>query len=156
MDKLYGCEIGFQSRHSNFGYSMSFVHELKTNNLVKNYVWTLKLNNLNEGLLIIGAAPHEYDKNYEEAELKFINSFSENSKPNWCLYFKYDPIANNYTLNQNIKVLISPKIYGVIANYHYLQAIEENFFKKYYDKKICERTIISFERAEVFEPCPKA
>ena len=151
MDKLYGCEIGFQSRHSNFGYSMSFVHELKTNNLVKNYVWTLKLNNLNEGLLIIGAAPHEYDKNYEESELKFINSFSENSKPNWCLYFKYDPIANNYTLNQNIKVLISPKIYGVIANYHYLQAIEENFFKKYYDKKICERTIISFERRNYFK-----
>ena len=150
-NKLYGCEIGFQSRHSNFGNSMSFVHELKTHNFVNNYIWTLKLNNLNEGYVIIGAAPHEYDKNYEKSELKFINSFSENSKPNWCLFFKYDPVSNNYTLSQNIKVLISPKIYGVVANYYYLQAIEENFFKKYYEKNICERIIISFERRNYFK-----
>jgi len=95
--------------------------------------------------------PHEYDQNYKQSELKFINSFSEKSKPNWCLYFKYDPTYNNYTINLNIKVLISPKIYGVVANYHYLQAIEENFFKKYYEKNICQRTIISFQRRNYFK-----
>jgi hypothetical protein len=51
----------------------------------------------------------------------------------------------------NIKVLISPKIYGVVANFYYLQAIEENFFKKYYEKNICERIIISFEKRNYFK-----
>ena len=32
-NKLYGCEIGFQSRHSNYGNSMSFVHELNCKKL---------------------------------------------------------------------------------------------------------------------------
>ena len=149
-NQLYGCEIGFQSRHSN-RYSLSFINELKTNKFINSYIWTLKLKNLNEGSLIIGAAPHEYDNSYKESELKFINSFSENSKPNWCLYFKYDPVYNNYTLSINIKVLISPKIYGIITNFYYLQAIEENFFKKYYENKICERIIISFERRNYFK-----
>ena len=149
-NKLYGCEIGFQTRHSNQN-SISFINELQSYKIVNNYIWTLKLNNLDEGSLIIGAEPHEYDQNYKQSELKFINSFSEKSKPNWCLYFKYDPTYNNYTINLNIKVLISPKIYGVVANYHYLQAIEENFFKKYYEKNICQRTIISFQRRNYFK-----
>ena len=149
-DKLYGCEIGFQSRHSSRN-TMSFINELKKNQIIGSYIWTLKLKNLNEGNLIIGAAPHEYDDNFKESELKFINSFSENSKPNWCLYFKYDPVYNNYTISVNIKVLISPKIYGIIANFYYLQAIEENFFKKYYEKNICERIIISFEKRNYFK-----
>ena len=149
-DKLYGCEIGFQTRHSNKN-TISFINELQSYKILNNYIWTLKLNSLNEGSLIIGAEPHKYDNNYKESELKFINSFSEKSKPNWCLYFKYDPTYKNYTLNLNIKVLISPKIYGVVANYYYLQAIEENFFKKYYEKNICERTIISFQKRNYFK-----
>ena len=150
-NQLYGLEIGLQSRHSNNRYYMCFINELKTNNIINNYIWSLKFKNMNEGLLIIGAAPHEYDNNYKESELKYINSFSENSKPNWCLNFKYDSVNNNYTLTQNIKVLISPKIYGVVANCYYLQAIEENFFKPYYDRKICERIIISFEKRNYFK-----
>ena len=148
---IYACEIGFQSRHSDKMNAMSFIHELKKNNIVDNYIWTLKLDNLNEGLLIIGAAPHEYDKNYKESELRLINSFSENSKPYWSLSFKFDPSNTNYKMNQNIIVYISPKIYGVITSYYYLQIIEENFFKKYYSKNICERIIISFEKRNYFK-----
>ena len=149
-NKLYACEIGLQSRHSSKKL-ISFIDELKTNKVINSYLWSLKLKNLNEGLIIIGAAPHEYDNNFKESELKLINSFSENSKPNWCLYFKFNSANETYSLSQNIKVLISPKILGFIANYYYLQAVEENFFKKYYDNKICERKIISFERRNYFK-----
>ena len=149
-NQLYGCEIGFQSRHSSKN-TMSFINELNKNQIVKSYIWTLNLANINEGSLIIGASPHEYDNKYKESELKFINSFSENSKPNWCLYFKYDPVFKNYTISMNIKVLISPKIYGVIANFYYLQAIEENFFKKYYEKNICERIIKKKKKRNYFK-----
>ena len=149
-DNLFACEIGLQSRHSSRNL-ISFINELKINNIINSYLWSIKLKTLEEGLIIIGAAPHEYDNNYKNSELKLINSFSENSKPNWCLYFKYDPVNDNYTLSQNIKVLIYPKILGLIANYYYLQAVEENYFKKYYDNNICQRIIINFERRNYFK-----
>ena len=37
-------------------------------------VWTLKYKNENEGEFIIGGYPHEYDKNYEEKNLKNVKA----------------------------------------------------------------------------------
>lgn len=149
-NKLTACEIGLQSRHS-YGKYQSFIHILKSKQIINNYIWTMKFSNLNNGLIIIGAAPHEYDSvRYNESELKYVNTFSESDKLYWCLYFKYDPV-NNYTLSQNIKVRISPKILGVVATYYYLTAIEELFFKKYYEKKACEKKIVSFGNSNYFK-----
>ena len=150
-NKLAGCEIGLQSRHSNNKYE-SIIHALKSKEIINNYIWTLKFKNLNEGIIILGNAPHEYDEtHYKEKELKYANTFSEKDKLYWCLYFKYDPVNNNYTLSQNIKVKISPKILGVVATYNYLNAIEEIFFKKYYENNICEKKIVSFENTNYFK-----
>ena len=150
QNKLSACEIGLQSRHS-FGKFQSIIHILKSKQIINNYIFTLKFNNLNKGSIIIGAAPHEYDKiNYNENELKFVNTFSEDDKLYWCLYFKYDPI-NNFTLSKNIKVRISPKILGVVATYYYLTVIEEIYFKKYYENKLCEKKIVSFENINYFK-----
>ena len=150
-NKLAGCEIGLQSRHSN-GKLENFIHNLKTKEIINSYIWTLKFKNLNEGIIIFGAAPHEYDSsNFNENELKFANTFSEKDKLYWCLHFKYDPISKNYTLSQNIKVKISPKILGVVATYNYLNAVEEIFFKKYYQNNICEKKIVSFENTNYFK-----
>jgi len=151
QNKLSACEIGLQSSHS-FGKYQSFIHILKSKQIVNNYIWTLKFKNLNEGILAIGSAPHEYDNiHYKEIELKYTNAFSDDDKLYWCLYFKYDPVNNNYTMSQNIKVRISPKTLGIIAMYNYLTAIEEIFFKKYYENNICEKTIVSYENTNYFK-----
>jgi hypothetical protein len=150
-DKLAACEIGLQSRHST-GKFENIIHNLKLNKLIDNYIWTLKFKSLNKGIIVIGGAPHEYDNiNYKENDLKFANTFSEKNNLYWCLYFKYDPINNNYTMSQNIRVRISPKILGIVATYNYLTALEETFFKKYYDNNICEKKIVSFENANYFK-----
>ena len=46
---------------------------------------------------------------------------------------------------------ISPKILGVVATYNYLNAVEEIFFKKYYQNNICEKKIVSFENTNYFK-----
>ena len=149
-NKLTACEIGLQSRHS-YGKFQSFIHILKSKQIINNYIWTMKFNDLNNGIIVIGAAPHEYDSvRYNESELKYANSFSDSDKLYWCLYFKYDPV-NNYTLSKNIKVRISPKILGVVATYYYLTAIEELYFKKYYEKNVCEKKIVSFGNNNYFK-----
>ena len=149
-NKLAACEIGLQSRHS-FSKYQSIMHVLKSKQIINNYIWTMKFNSLNNGVIIIGAAPHEYDSvRYNASELKYVNTFSDSDKLYWCLYFKYDP-ASNYTLSQNIKVRISPKILGVVATYYYLSAVEELYFKKYYEKKVCEKKIVSFGNSNYFK-----
>ena len=149
-NKLSACEIGLQPSHI-FGKYQSIIHILKSKQIVSNYIWTLKFKNLNEGILAIGSAPHEYNKiNYKENELIYTNGFSDNDKLYWCLYFKYSTINNN-TMSQNIKMKISPNIIGLIATYDYLTSIEMIFFKKYYDKNICEKEIISFDNNSYFK-----
>ena len=111
----------------------------------------MKFNNLNNGIIVIGAAPHEYDRvRYNESELKYVNTFSDSDKLYWCLYFKYDPV-NNFTLSKNIKVRITPKILGIVATYYYLTVVEELYFKKYYEKKVCEKKIFSFGNSNYFK-----
>ena len=149
-NKLTACEIGLQSLNS-LGKLKSLIHILKSKKIINNYIFKLKFINLNKGSIIIGSAPHEYDNiNYNENELKFINTLSENDKLYWCLYFKYNPL-NNFTLSKNIKVRIYPKILGLIATYYYLTVIEEIFFKKYYENKLCEKKIVSFENTNYFK-----
>ena len=149
-NRLTACEIGLQSSHS-FGKYQNIIHILKSKQITNNYIWTMKFNNLNNGIIIIGAAPHEYDRvRYNESELKYVNTFSDSDKLYWCLYFKYDPV-NNFTLSKNIKVRITPKILGIVATYYYLTVVEELYFKKYYEKKVCEKKIFSFGNSNYFK-----
>lgn len=149
-NRLTACEIGLQSSHS-FGKYQNIIHILKSKQITNNYIWTMKFNNLNNGIIVIGAAPHEYDRvRYNESELKYVNTFSDSDKLYWCLYFKYDPV-NNFTLSKNIKVRITPKILGIVATYYYLTVVEELYFKKYYEKKVCEKKIFSFGNSNYFK-----
>ena len=149
-NKLSACEIGLKTSQS-YGKYQNFFYSLKTKQIINNVIWTLNFKNLNEGILAIGSAPHEYDKTYKESELKYTNTFSDDDKLYWNLYYDYDPVNNNYTMSQNIKVKMSPKTLGIIAMYNYLNAIEEIFFQKYYDNNICEKTIISLENKYYFK-----
>jgi hypothetical protein len=106
---------------------------------------------LNEGIIVIGSAPHEYDKTQNEKDLKYINIFSDEDKSYWNIYYDYDPHNNNYTMSQNIKVIMSPTALGIIAMYNYLTVIEYIFFQKYYDNNICEKAIISFDNKHYFK-----
>jgi hypothetical protein len=149
-NRLTACEIGLQSSHS-FGKYQNIIHILKSKQITNNYIWTMKFHNLNNGIIVIGAAPHEYDRvRYNESELKYVNTFSDSDKLYWCLYFKYDPV-NNFTLSKNIKVRITPKILGIVATYYYLTVVEELYFKKYYEKKVCEKKIFSFGNSNYFK-----
>lgn len=149
-DKLAALEIGFQSRHLDSRYQ-NFIHNLN-NKIINNYIWTIKFTNINEGLIVIGGYPHEYEKdNYKENDLILSNTFSENDKIYWGLKFKYYPISNNYTLSQNIKAIISPEIIGIIASYDYLTTIEQNFFNNFYNKNICRKIIVSFEKTNYYK-----
>ena len=52
----------------------NIIHQFKEKKIIDSMVWTLKYKNENEGEFIIGGYPHEYDKNYEEKNLKNVKA----------------------------------------------------------------------------------
>ena len=54
----------------------NFINQLKSNDIIKSYYYTIKYTSENEGFFIIGDQPHIYDpENYDISELKTTYSF---------------------------------------------------------------------------------
>jgi len=81
-------------------YSLNLIRQLKRKNITKNYKWFIYYNatsntkintesNYFNGIkMIIGAEPHEiYPNQFQEKNLKLINSKAHNGYVNWGFYF---------------------------------------------------------------------
>ena len=145
--------IGFQSRQSlGLGYDLNFVSQIKhykKNNisLIKDYDWTFNFTTDNEGFLIIGEKPHEYDKNNYREE-QFLSTGSKNRFYTGDWYFEFDSIYYS-GLKPNNNTLFNSSFYsdnsvkfdlnlGLIEGTEkYEQSLKLDFFNELIDKKIC-------------------
>ena len=122
----------------------SFFDFLKKNNIINDYSWTIKLHHKEEGRLIIGALPHQYemDNFYDENKYRTINSFwpSDVYFP-WSI--KFDSInfinSKNETIyiQEGLRSLLAPNIGFIIGEETYRNLILENYFQELINKKIC-------------------
>ena len=141
-------KIGLQIENKN--KSLNFINILKYKNITNNYYWTIKFNNLNEGLIIIGDLPHIYDrKNYQENKLEFTNTHSIKNKLYWGINIPSIKF-NKLTINDNMIGKIEPKILEIFGSYEYITSIEKLFFQNYFDKQICMRIWDIIEGIDVF------
>ena len=137
---------------NNWNKSFNFIHILKTKNIINNYYWTIKFNDLSNGKIIIGDLPHNYEKNnkiFKEKNLKLINTYSKQNKIFWGIQFsaiKFDKI----TMTDLMLGKIEPKILEIFGSYEYINKIEEIFFKKYKDNNICRRIFDEVNGEDVF------
>ena len=107
--------IGFQIENQN--KSLNFINILKSKRYITNYHWTIKLKNLNEGLIIIGDLPHNYDqKNYKKNDLQFVNTYSVKNKIYWGMHISSIKFSG-LTLSDNMIGRIEPKILEIIGSY---------------------------------------
>ena len=118
---------------------INFINELKEQNLISSYAFSIKYKNEKEGELIIGKKPHEYDnERYKNEYLHFANIPIYSYDFQWALYFdkvQYGNIDLNKRINQ---VLIFEIELGVIiSNSEYKNFIQKNFFEKYINEKKC-------------------
>ena len=135
------CAIfGLKMESDVYEYIQSFIKTFKMNTNIDNYKWTLKYKSNDEGLLVLGDSPIEYDrglknKNYTEYKgrvIKYRNYFN--------FAIKFDEVTiNKKSLNINKEIRFYHELGVLLVDQHYYDNITNIFFNKYLSKNICER-----------------
>ena len=128
-------------------YNNTFITELKKQKKINNYEITFKYFNLSEdkGEIIMGDLPHIYDKdNYEEKNLRTAKVYKDKNTIKWSIFFDvYISLKNetkkDFILDLSNKFTFSIEQFFITASNKYLNFIEDKFFKKYLDEKICKK-----------------
>ena len=145
--------IGFLSEPSiSFGYDLNFVRQLKhyqknKNSFAASYDWTFKFTSADEGFLIIGEKPHEFDKNNYKEE-QYLTAGSKNNKytHDWFLevtsiYYTGIRENNNSVYNSSFYNDLTIKLdinNGLIeGTKSYEENIKKDFFNKLIEGKQC-------------------
>ena len=137
--------IGFKlySLISEDKYETSFIKNLKQLKLISNYIFSFKYsnNNLNDndGKLIIGEYPHNFDtKNYKK--INFINAQADITQKEIEWYFKLDGInVNEKNIEQRGYAYFYPEIGFIVGSQYYFYYIKSlDTFKNFFiEKKNC-------------------
>ena len=127
-------------------YYSIFISELKERNEINGYDFSFKYTNTQEdkGELIIGDSLNIYDNNtYKENNLRTAKIIKE-PLIKWSLNFDVLISANNKNIKE--KQLEMDEIayffieeFFITGSNKYFNYIEENFFKKYIEQKLCKR-----------------
>ena len=138
--------LGLKNNPDSSSIKTHLIWVMKTNSLIDNYVFYIKYKNNVEGELIIGNYPHEYNSNFKEENLRFVNGKIIND--GWSMKF-----SNIYTENFKSKINVakfSLSIEGIIGSNDYIKYTNETFFNNLIENKICKIQIIKDNRNNGF------
>ena len=130
---------------------LNFLNILKLNNIINSYTFTLKYTNENEGKIFIGGFPHEFNKNYNEKNLRSTLCQKRGMKFFYDIYFDNIQIGNEIIKNINKIAELKPDFGLIVAANGFKKNIDELFFNKYYLKEICTSDFIYKTFWEIWE-----
>jgi hypothetical protein len=134
-----GISTNIYLKHS---ISINFINILFLKKQINSNSFFINQINENEGQIIIGNLPHEYEKiknNFQKFEVAYSDSVSFNNY--WCTEF--DKIKyNNLSYYENYMILFDFNLEGIIIGNFYFELLKRDFFQYYIDKNICfENTV---------------
>ena len=121
----------------------NYISELKKNNIINDYYFTIKYNDNENGNLIIGELPHNYDSNYKKENYIDCYTKLETDDFTWKLSLDNIFIAENLDSKEQKKVGGSTYGYFKVerkvmeGTETYRQGILENFFSEKIKNGIC-------------------
>ena len=129
-----------------------FISKIKDKIPIKSKDWMIKYkDNLNEeGDLIIGGLPHEYDdQHFSEQNLRNVKIYIENNMhptlrikfSKSFISFNEDNNLNEYMLKDNQISSFSIDEFFILGNDEYFDLIREHFFNYYMKNNICKMQI---------------
>lgn len=141
-NNLISGKIGLQITNDyNYIYHVSIIKSLKNLDLIDQLVWSINYTNNEEGYLIIGETPSQYNESYpEDKRRKTVCTTSPTRGFSWTLSFNDIKVGNN-KLNSYRQADYSPQYGLIIGTSEYLDLIKpyfENLGK-------CELTQITFK-----------
>ena len=139
-------------------FSTNLLRQLKNEELISNYIWTLSYRTEQFGNIILGGEPHYYDgKNFFLSQYKIVysqikkNEKGEKISP-WG--FKFNNVYLNQTKKSEKKSKINNLEYTeaellierglIIGTQEYKDMIDKEFFDELVNNKTCKRDIVSF------------
>ena len=118
---------------------VNFIQELKSKNLIDSFAFSIKYNNENDGNLIIGNYPHEYNKSFTKENLIEISSHRILDNGEWGILFD-NITSGDIEITDRYKIF-SSCLYledGIFySNNVYKKIIDHSFFNEYLNKNIC-------------------
>lgn len=137
------------------GESTNLITQLKKKNYINKYIWTLKYQTEEDGMIILGTEPHFYDKenyNYENyCTMKAI----PNQSPETAWSFEMDKViidhknkSTEYEIpEKKVDFLIDRGL--IIGTDEYKKKIDEIFFNGLISKNICHIETETFDDEEL-------
>lgn len=127
-----------------FQETYNLISLLKRMNITNNYAFSYEYDKENdeEGKIIIGEFPHNYDKSkYNEDQLRFDYAVAEHREIVWGLMFNsiyfYDEDKNKTSINDIKYARFIPELNCILGTKSYRESIEGEFFNHYINKNIC-------------------
>ena len=130
---------------------LNFLSILKLNNIINSYTFTLKYTNENEGKIFIGGFPHEFNKNYNEKNLRSTLCQKRGLKFFYDIYFDNIQIGNEQLKNINKIAELKPDFGLIVGASGFKTKMDEIFFNKFYLKEICSSVFIYKTFWEIWE-----
>ena len=125
-----------------------FLKQLHIKNLIARPVFTLEYNNENEGNLIIGNYPHEYNKTFNKEDL--IYSYIET--PNIYIHKVF---SNNIVIENSTIVKLEYEFGLIEGSEDYYNKIYLQFFGDYLNKNICNKIMVNNMSSYYYTVCNK-
>ena len=135
--------IGFNFDDPEKYYSINFIHQLHERNLISSYEFTLQFNDNDNGELIIGGKPHEYDSKYYNIKNYYQIPFFNNSTINYDILLDSIYYGNvNVTGKNQIIGKLEIESGVIIGSNLYQNEVKNDFFNKFINEKKCFEHII--------------
>ena len=150
---LYNGNIGLKIPNIIYFQNENFIKQLKLNNYINDYIWTIKYNNDTQGDFIIGNLPSEYDKNYKNLILKKTRAFNDGFNLHWSLYFENITWNKSEIITFETETILNIDSGVILGTQDFKDKIIDNFFQKFYSFSKCKLNIIDFE--EEYFTCNK-
>ena len=118
--------------------NQNLIYELKMNKITESMIWTLIFNNENEGEIIIGNNPHNYNKSYNE---EFFKQVKAEKRLGTAIYWDFifnKVYSNDKLIDDDVKGYLDIEFGLIKGSLNYKKFIENNFLnennlcKKYY------------------------
>ena len=136
--KTVSAEIGFKPTKSKKDPGvLNLLLQLKKSNLIsnKNFFFHLETNE-NKGNLLLGAYNEKFFQYSKKFKYFYVSAENGNIE-NWEFLLDNAYYGKKYIGEKN-KVVLSLKQYFIYFPFYMKKILDENFFKKFYEQKICD------------------
>ncbi len=140
--KLNNSLLGLRPKPKSFEDHPNLINQLKQNNLISSYIYTLNYKTEYECELIIGKYPHEYNTKYKDNNLKIISSEIFAERFDWYINFHNITYGNESDFTHGVE--FSLDYFGIIGTNQYKKKIDKIFFNDLFNKGLCYNETISY------------